>query len=192
MELSPVPAEQKSLRARTEHSSERKVQESSPSTSERKLQPWEQEVLNSWKSRSQFSQHRFSSEELEKFIVDHEPIGSVDASLQANATARNFYAYASGESRLVVTPGHMSIGERCKKARLDRERFQYRPQIGDDIGLFIRLLLLQLPLNAIEPVWSQKQRLFKAPASTCPLVFHRKYSVELSELLGEKCDPLQK
>ena len=37
--------------------------------------PWGQEVLSSWESRLQLSQHRFSSEELGKFIVDHEPIG---------------------------------------------------------------------------------------------------------------------
>ena len=156
----PLAAADDVMGAHQEAASVRKMKESIPYTPGRQMQPWEEDTFfNSWKLRSQLPQNRFSYAELESFIFDYAPLCRLASTIQAEAAARSFYLYASGESRLVVTDNHMSIGERCKskKARLDRSHFKYSPMEGDDMGLFFRLLLLQLPLSRIEPAWSSTE-----------------------------------
>ena len=60
----------------------------------------------------------------------------------------------------------------------------YDPAQGDDIGLYIWLLLENLPLNRVGLVWSKETQTMRPPASTQRVPFHRRFATKIAPRLG--------
>jgi hypothetical protein len=77
------------------------------------------------------------------------------------------------------------IGRRIKDRDLAFKPNSYLPEIGDDYGLFYRLLLSNMPLDRVGTVWSGKAQVFQKPRSTDPVRFHQNYMGKWHTVLGD-------
>ena len=112
--------------------------------------------------------------------------------MEASAIASKLRSAAVAESRFVVTEprdqyeGHISLRERHTIGNL-RRKFKYpaySPGLGDDLKLFISLLLALMPLHRIPDVWSPKEMQWRPPNSASAMKFHRSYALKLAYYLG--------
>ena len=62
----------------------------------------------------------------------------------------------------------------------------YNPELGDDLALYIRVLLERLLLSRIIRVSSGKAGEYVLPKNATAMGFHRNYSKELAESQGER------
>ena len=82
----------------------------------------------------------------------------------------------------------VSIGERIARGSetFDKSRIsQYTPQEGDEMGLFFALLLANLPMHTVAPVWSTRTQRLQLPNNATRVGFHRAYGPRFQARLGE-------
>jgi hypothetical protein len=77
------------------------------------------------------------------------------------------------------------IERRIEDRDLVYEPNSYLPEIGDDYGLFYRLLLSNMPLDRVGNVWSGKAQVLQKPRSTDPVRFHQNYIGKWHTVLGD-------
>ena len=82
----------------------------------------------------------------------------------------------------------ISIGDRissgCKLFAKDRMS-KYTPQEGDDMALYFKLLLANLPLHRVEYVWSDSLYRYTLPKNATRMGFHRAHAKRFRQHLGE-------
>ena len=149
-----------------------------------RVSEWQRDLLARIENRQSSRNQEVSSADLEEFLFDFRPRGSAMESYRSYQVSADFRIFAAGESRLPVTEGHEPLAKRVMSAGFDYERIKYQPDDGDDLGLFIRLLLEHMPLHTITPKWSTTACAYKPPNNTDPVVFHRKYATALHQMLG--------
>ena len=128
---------------------------------------------------------------------DHQPGQCAVDTIRASHIAKDYRAEAARDSRLPVTharrgkagqvfAGHIALRERILQNHFRRVP-NFLPHESDDLGMYISLLLAQMPLQErIYPVYSSKERRWKLPNTTAPVNFHRRYSKELLPQLRDR------
>ena len=157
------------------------------------VSPWGQAILKSLDIRSGLREGDVASLDVENFMYDFPPKSTAEQSLRASAIADEFRTAAATESRLIVTAargefeGHISLRERVHSGKLPRLP-TISALLGDDLMLFIRLLLALMPLHRIALVWSPKEQKYWLPNSASAMKFHRSYWPKLAEHLGARSE----
>ena len=85
--------------------------------------------------------------------------------------------------------GHVPLQKRIlsQDPELLKRKPQYSPCLGDDIKLYMSLLLALMPLHRIKLVWSDKEKAWRLPTSAFPMKFHRSYAEEIAETFTGAC-----
>ena len=109
----------------------------------------------------------------------------VEANEKVVCETAEFYR---GPNRLPRTNGSIALDRRIDTENLDYVPRAYFPDVGDDMGLFFRLLLHNLPLERVGFVWKTTKNIWELPSTTDPIQFHRQYSREFSQLLAVKAN----
>jgi hypothetical protein len=119
----------------------------------------------------------FKESEVEASSYGQEANGQI-----ADASGRVIGAF---EDFALFKKSQKPIERRIEDGELAYRPNSYLPEIGDDYGLFYRLLLSNMPLNRVGTVWSDKAQGFQQPRSTEPVQFHKNYMGQWHTVLGD-------
>ena len=84
----------------------------------------------------------------------------------------------------MITSGHVSLRNRIKSNQLEKA-LSYTPERGDDLRLFMMILLRCMPLSRINRVWIEETWEYKWPKNTYSENFHRQYAPTINDELGD-------
>ena len=161
--------------------------------------PWDNEMLKSLGQREASRFDPVGAEEMNNYLSDHRPQAHAAASLVVNRIAQECRAEASSHSRLVVTAprevfkdgkrikfeGHVSLQDRIFTNNLPRMP-TYTPAVGDDMNLFMRILLTFLPLDRIRHVWKPSIQAYDLPNNAQIMKFHREFAPKLAAMMDKR------
>ena len=175
-----------------------------PTLSERSvLTPCAQAILKALDVRRRPRAGIVSAAQLEDFMYDFPPQGNVEASMRATTIAAEYRPVAAQDHRLFQSSarphfeGHVPLRERVMNGPLPRPPV-YMPDLGDDLQLFVRLLLNLMPLDRIKLVWSTKDETWRMPKMRMPcdstesILFslHRPWALALNYGVGVRCSTI--
>ena len=153
------------------------------------VDPRAQAVLDAWHQRRAFTAS-YTAMEFEDWRFDNDnEFHHVAPALNFTAVEQ-FFSMRSRPSRVEEKPGvaMRSIADRMETpGDFDINHFaRYNPLEGDCMGLFFTLLLGQLPMHKVAPVWSSEKGIYITQYTATVTGFHRKMAGSFKKLLGEK------
>jgi len=80
--------------------------------------------------------------------------------------------------------GHIDVEARILTGYLPRGPPTYTRVQGDDMKLFVTILLDCMPKNRIQKVWKDSKGVYELPNNTEPGKFHRMYTEEMWQRMG--------
>ena len=91
------------------------------------------------------------------------------------------------DGRCLNFDGHIDVDTRMWTGYFTRVPTYTRVQ-GDDMKLFVTILLNLMPTDRIPRVWKRSKGVWELPNNTDPLTFHRKYASEVWKEMGGRTE----
>ena len=135
-----------------------------------------QAILDSWSNRGQ-PVAKVTLAEFERWVDlnGNRDGDEVDTACCSEVIAESYLESISIRQRIV------SGSQLFRKQRV----LKYTPQEGDDIALYFKLLLGNLPLDRVAHVWSASSKTYKMPQNATRMGFHRAQAPRFREGLGQ-------